>query len=103
VLASDTDAAVQACTRANSEFPTAVKFARLLIAAQENRAFKQTMTSPEKSAAELHLNLYPQGGFASAVRARLAALNPAPRLAPGGARHPFRRCGRDALINVPRS
>jgi hypothetical protein len=73
VLASDTDAAVQACTRATSEFPAEVRFYHLLSTAQENQTFKQAMTGQNPGTAQAYLALYPRGRFVDAVRTRLAA------------------------------
>jgi hypothetical protein len=83
VLASDTEAAVQAFTRATADFPTEVRFYHLLTSAQENQSFTQAMTGPNPGSAQAYLALYPAGRFVDPVRTRLATFSPHPAPAPG--------------------
>jgi uncharacterized caspase-like protein len=74
VLAKNLDAGVRACARAVAQSPDEPRFVTLLRAAEEQRAYKSAVDSPERERSDAYLLIYPNGHFVDAVRTHLASL-----------------------------
>jgi hypothetical protein len=93
VQAADVEAALRVCREAVERFPDEPRLQALLRAAEEQKAYRDALSSPLRITAHAYLTLYPNGRFADEMRTRierlsLAAATPGPAAAPPAASPP---------------